>query len=77
MQVLRALCATLPGVSMSALFVSGAGKRDRAVILIELATGRMWRAAEPGERWIKLVSWDIEPEVAAALVAVGVRELVR
>ena len=45
--------------------------------LIELATGRMWRAPEPGDRWLKMVSCDIAPEVAAALVAVGVRELVR
>ena len=45
--------------------------------LIELATGRMWRAPEPGDRWLKMTSCDIAPEVAAALVALGVRELVR
>ena len=84
----EALYAVADGMHRTVAARQAGRRRIRAVIsseiechperyLIELATGRMWRAAEPGERWIKLVSWDIEPEVAAALVAVGVRELVR
>ena len=45
--------------------------------LIERSTGRLWREVPPDKRLITLVQWDIGPELAAALVAVGVRELVR
>jgi len=44
--------------------------------VIDGASGRLWRG-QPGEQWLELVLWDIEPELAAALVAVGVRQLQR
>ncbi len=44
--------------------------------LLESANGKLWLET-PGDQWLKLVMWDIEPELAAALLAVGVRQLQR
>ena len=45
--------------------------------MLERSTGRLWREVPPDKRLITLVQSDIGPEVAAALVAVGVREFAR
>ena len=45
--------------------------------LLERSTGRLWREVPPDKRLITLVQSDIGPELAAALVAVGVREFER
>ena len=45
--------------------------------LLDRSTGRLWREMPPDKRLLTLEKWDIGLELAAALVAVGVRELVR
>ena len=45
--------------------------------MLERSTGRLWREVPPDKRLITLVQSDIGPELAAALVAVGVREFER
>lgn len=41
---------------------------------LEVATGKLWREAQPGGRWLTLVMDGIGAELAAAMLAVGVHE---